>query len=41
MIAAAGIKMFDMMSETTELQDRLHANTDYFQNQNTGGRIYH
>ncbi|MBN2273444.1 MAG: glycine C-acetyltransferase [Bacteroidales bacterium] len=30
MIAAAGIKMFDMMSETTVLQDRLHANTDYF-----------
>jgi len=30
MIAAAGIKMFDMMSETSELQDRLHANTDYF-----------
>ncbi|MBN1413503.1 MAG: glycine C-acetyltransferase [Bacteroidales bacterium] len=30
MITAAGIKMFDMMSETTELQDRLHANTDYF-----------
>lgn len=30
MIAGAGIKMFDMMSETTELQDRLHANTDYF-----------
>jgi glycine C-acetyltransferase len=32
MIAAAGIRMFDMMSETTELQDRLHANTDYFRN---------
>jgi len=30
MIAAAGIKMFDMMSGTSELQDRLHANTDYF-----------
>ena len=30
MIAAAGIKMFDMMSETTTLQDQLHANTDYF-----------
>jgi glycine C-acetyltransferase len=30
MIAAAGVKMFDMMSETTELQDRLHTNTDYF-----------
>jgi glycine C-acetyltransferase len=30
MITAAGIKMFDMMSETSELQDRLHTNTDYF-----------
>ena len=30
MIAAAGIKMFEMMSETNELQDKLHANTDYF-----------
>jgi glycine C-acetyltransferase len=26
----AGIKMFDMMSETNELQDKLHENTDYF-----------
>ncbi len=30
MIAAAGIKMFEMMSRTNELQDKLHANTDYF-----------
>jgi glycine C-acetyltransferase len=30
MITRAGITMFDMMRETTELQDRLHANTDYF-----------
>lgn len=30
MVAAAGIRMFDMMSETNELQDRLHSNTDYF-----------
>ena len=30
MIAAAGIKMFEMMSETNELQDKLHTNTDYF-----------
>jgi glycine C-acetyltransferase len=30
MIAAAGITIFDMMNETSELQDRLHANTDYF-----------
>lgn len=26
----AGIKMFDMMAETHELQDKLHDNTDYF-----------
>lgn len=26
----ASIKMFDMMSETNELQDKLHWNTDYF-----------
>ncbi len=26
----AGIEMFNMMKETTELQDKLHANTDYF-----------
>lgn len=30
MIAAAGIRMFDMMSETNALQDKLHSNTDYF-----------
>ncbi|MCF0177413.1 MAG: glycine C-acetyltransferase [Bacteroidales bacterium] len=30
MIAAAGIKMFDMMSATNELQDKLHSNTAYF-----------
>lgn len=29
-VVAAGIKMFDMMAETHELQDKLHANTDYF-----------
>lgn len=29
-VAAAGIKMFEMMDETNELQDKLHANTDYF-----------
>lgn len=29
-ITAAGIKMFEMMSRTNELQDKLHANTDYF-----------
>jgi len=26
----AGIEMFNMMTETTELQDKLHTNTDYF-----------
>jgi glycine C-acetyltransferase len=30
MIVSAGIKMIDMMNETSELQDRLHSNTDYF-----------
>ena len=30
MVAAAAIQMFDMMNETNELQDKLHANTDYF-----------
>ena len=30
MVASAGIAMFDMMAETHELQDKLHANTDYF-----------
>jgi glycine C-acetyltransferase len=25
-----GIEMFDMMAETNELQDKLHANTEYF-----------
>lgn len=30
MVAAAGIKMFDMMTETNDLQDRLHENTAYY-----------
>ena len=30
MVAAAGIRMFDMMSETNTLQDKLHKNTEYF-----------
>lgn len=30
MVVSAGIEMFDMMSETSELQDKLHSNTDYF-----------
>jgi len=30
MVVNAGIKMFEMMSETTALQDKLHANTSYF-----------
>jgi len=29
-VVNAGIKMFDMMNETTELQDKLHKNTAYF-----------
>lgn len=29
-VVGAGIRMFDMMDETTELQDRLHYNTAYF-----------
>jgi glycine C-acetyltransferase len=29
-VVNAGIKMFDMMAETHELQDKLHANTKYF-----------
>lgn len=29
-IVNAGIRMFDMMSETNELQDKLHCNTEYF-----------
>jgi glycine C-acetyltransferase len=35
MITAAGIAMFDMMAETTELQDKLHQNTEYFRNEIT------
>jgi len=30
MVAAAGIRMFEMMDETNELQDKLHTNTAYF-----------
>lgn len=30
MVAAAGIKMFEMMTETNDLQDKLHSNTEYF-----------
>ena len=29
-LVAAGIRMFEMMSETNTLQDKLHANTEYF-----------
>ena len=29
-VVGAGIRMFDMMDETSELQDRLHHNTRYF-----------
>jgi len=30
MVVAAGIKMFEMMDQTNELQDQLHQNTHYF-----------
>jgi glycine C-acetyltransferase len=30
MVAAAGVQMLKMMSETNELQDKLHKNTEYF-----------
>lgn len=30
MVVNAGIRMFEMMTETTELQDKLHSNTAYF-----------
>lgn len=30
LVAAAGIKMLDMMTETNELQDKLHRNSEYF-----------
>jgi len=30
LVAAAGIKMVEIMSETNELQDKLHSNTKYF-----------
>ena len=30
MVAAAGIRVFQMMDETNELQNKLHQNTDYF-----------
>ena len=30
MVVNAGIRMFEMMDETNELQDKLHKNTDYF-----------
>jgi glycine C-acetyltransferase len=30
LVAAAGIKMFDLMTGTNELQDKLHRNAEYF-----------
>ncbi len=30
MVAAAGTRMLEMMTETNELQDKLHNNTEYF-----------
>jgi len=29
-VVSAGIRMFDMMNESNDLQDKLHENTDYF-----------
>jgi len=29
-VVGAGIRLFDMMNETSELQEKLHHNTDYF-----------
>lgn len=34
-VVGAGIRMFDMMNETTELQEQLHQNTDYFMGEMT------
>jgi glycine C-acetyltransferase len=36
LVAAAGIKMLDMMTETTVLQDKLHRNSEYFISRMTG-----
>jgi len=30
LVAAAGLKMIEMMTETNELQDKLHRNSEYF-----------
>ena len=41
LVAAAGLKMFEMMTETNELQDKLHSNSEYFISRmtNTGFEI--
>lgn len=36
LVAAAGIQMVDMMTETNELQDKLHRNSEYFIEKMTG-----
>jgi glycine C-acetyltransferase len=36
MVAAAGIRMIDMMTETNKLQDKLHMNAEYFIEKMTG-----
>lgn len=36
LVAAAGIKMVDMMTETNDLQDKLHHNSEYFIDKMTG-----
>ncbi len=40
LVAAAGIQMIKMMSETNELQDKLHENTDYFMQKMTNAGFY-
>ena len=39
MVAAAGIRMIDMMTETNELQDKLHRNSEYFIDAMTKARL--
>ncbi len=38
-VVGAGIRMFDMMNETSELQEKLHHNTAFFTGTNAGSRI--
>ena len=38
-IVGASIAVLDLLSETTELRDKLENNTKYFRNQNDGSRF--